>query len=52
MRGAVLGAALRNHHTNAVRALQQESALCHVHAAAGSTGIREKMSSVRRERIM
>lgn len=48
MRGAVLGAALRNHCTNAVRTLLQGK--CFVSHLC--TGIREKMSSVRRERIM
>lgn len=54
MRGAVLGATLRNHHTNAERTLLQGK--CHVsHPCCFwllCTGIREKMSNVRRERIM
>lgn len=48
MRGAVLGAALRKHCTNAVRTLLQRK--CFVSHLC--TGIREKMNSVRREGIM
>lgn len=54
MRGAVLGAALRNHHANAERTLLQGKCLVSHPCCLWllCTGIREKTSSVRRERIM